>query len=132
VPTAVHAEDLVLDAGSQRQPVEKRIQARPGPDAVRIAQPLDALDAEPEKRVDVCRLLKPTRFDLYSGWCSMCSMLLQGCKQASIFSVSNIVRRSQRLPTSWLPRIKCTCLGCSILSASSKQMVSSECAPRST
>lgn len=34
--------------------------------------------------------------------------------------------------TSWLPRIKCTAEGCSILSASNKQMVSSECEPRST
>lgn len=56
-PTSMHAENLVLDAGGKRQPVEERIEAGPGPDAVRIAQPLDALYSESEQSVDVCRLL---------------------------------------------------------------------------
>lgn len=33
---------------------------------------------------------------------------------------------------SWLPRMRCTACGCSIFSASSRQMVSRLCAPRST
>jgi hypothetical protein len=49
----VHAQDAVLDEGGQRQVVEERVEAGPRPDAVRVAQALDALQAEAEQGVDV-------------------------------------------------------------------------------
>ena len=52
----MHAEDLVLNAGRQREPVEQRVEARPRPQAVALAQPLYALYPEPEQRIDVRRL----------------------------------------------------------------------------
>ena len=52
----MHAQDLVLDAGGKGQPVEEGVEARPGPDAVWVPQPLDALDPEAEQRIDVRRL----------------------------------------------------------------------------
>lgn len=51
--TSVHAQNAVLDQGGQRQVVEQRVEARPRPHAVRVAQPLHALEAEPEQGVDV-------------------------------------------------------------------------------
>ena len=54
--TAVHADDAVLDERGQGEPVEERVEARPGPDALLVAQPLYALQPEAEQRVDVRRL----------------------------------------------------------------------------
>lgn len=50
---SVHAQDAVLDERGQREVVEERVESRPGPDAVRVAQALDALEAEAEEGVDV-------------------------------------------------------------------------------
>ena len=49
----MHAEDLVLDAGGERQPVEQGVETRPRPDAVRVPQSLDALYSKAEQGVDV-------------------------------------------------------------------------------
>ena len=51
--TAVHAQNAVLDEGGQGQVVEQRVEARPRPHAVRVAQPLHALQTEAEQGVDV-------------------------------------------------------------------------------
>jgi hypothetical protein len=49
----VHAQYLPLNQRRQRQPVEQRVDALPHPDAVLVPQPLQALEAEPEQRIDV-------------------------------------------------------------------------------
>ena len=58
----VHAQDAVLDERGQREVVEERVEPRPGPDAVRVAQALDALKAEAEEGVDVGGLEREREF----------------------------------------------------------------------
>ena len=53
VGTSMHADDAVLDEGSQGEPVEQGVDALPGPEALLVAHALYALQAEPEQRVDV-------------------------------------------------------------------------------
>lgn len=49
----MHAEDLPLDERRERQPIKQRVDALPHPDAVLVAEALEALEAEAEERVDV-------------------------------------------------------------------------------
>lgn len=51
--TTMHAQNAVFDEGGQGQEVEQRVEARPRPHAVRVAQPLHALQAEAKQGVDV-------------------------------------------------------------------------------
>ncbi len=53
---SVHAQDLALDDGGQRQVVEQLVDAPPHEHARLVAQALKALQAEAEQRVDVVRL----------------------------------------------------------------------------
>lgn len=50
---SVHAEDAVLDERGQREVVEERVEPRPGPDAMRVAEALNAFETEAEEGVDV-------------------------------------------------------------------------------
>ena len=52
-PTSMHAQDSLLDGGSQGEPVEEAVEALPSPDALLLSQPLCALQPEPKQRIDV-------------------------------------------------------------------------------
>ena len=52
----MHAEDPLLNGGSQGQPVEEAVEALPGPHALLLPQPLCALQPEPKQCIDVRRL----------------------------------------------------------------------------
>lgn len=49
----MHAEDPLLNGGSQGQPVEEAVEALPGPDALLLPQPLCALQPEAKQCIDV-------------------------------------------------------------------------------
>ena len=51
--TPVHADDAVLYQRGQGQPVEEGVDALPGPEALLVAHALDALQPEPEERIDI-------------------------------------------------------------------------------
>ena len=57
--TSVHAEDALLDASGQGEPVEAVVEARPGHDARLVPHALYALYPEAEQRIDVRSLHVP-------------------------------------------------------------------------
>ncbi len=52
----MHAEDTLLDAGGQGQPVEAVVEACPGHDARLVSHALYALYPESKQGIDVCCL----------------------------------------------------------------------------
>ena len=68
----MHAHDAVLHQGSQGEPVEQGVHARPRPHA-RLSQPLQALQTEAEQGVDVASLsgtrLVSSRMGVASSCC---------------------------------------------------------------
>jgi hypothetical protein len=49
----MHAKDAVLNQRGQGQPVEERIEARPGVHPSLVAQPLHTFQPEPEQGINV-------------------------------------------------------------------------------
>ena len=49
----MHTKDSLLNGGSQGEPVEKAVEALPGPDALLLPEPLCAFQPKPKQRIDV-------------------------------------------------------------------------------
>ena len=99
----MHANDSVLDDCRQRKPVEKVVQALPCANAVSLSHALDALEPEPEQRVDISRLVIST-YQMYMG-----RMLdLQGEQQANglegVRTAVNVVSQEQIVDVCDIPR----------------------------
>ena len=74
---AVHARHAVLDHRREGKPLEQGVEPGPSLHALLLAQPLDALYAEPEQRVDVGLLVVTT-------------------EQVDVVGVLNLERQEQR------------------------------------